>query len=684
MTWAYRMAVDLDTANLHLAAFEAAGVQGFSEEHGRTTAWFDAPVDALPVPGRWEDLGDPDWHAEYRRFLTPVTVGGLTVAPPWTKPMPRDAIVVLPGQAFGTGHHETTTGCLRALQELPLAGRRVLDVGTGSGILAIAAARLGAGAVVAVDTDPLACEAAAANAAVNGVAVDVRQGSVDAVTETFDVVVANIDTATLGRLAPALLDRLRPDGAFIGSGVSLERVDEVLVAFARAGTPVQVRDGREWAVLIGRRSAGRPGVPGSTGTASAAAVEMVLHGMAHGGDAVGRLPDGRACFVPFALPGERVLVRVVEQRKRHARAELLEVLEPSPDRAAPPCVHFGPGRCGGCQLQHIAPAAQAPLKERVVREQLQHIGKLADPPVEPIVAVTPTGYRSTARFAVDAEGRLGFRRAHSHDVHPVDRCLLLDEATQALRQRVGDRWHPAGEVVVRTGTRPPDDAVVTIVPARGGRQPHRTDLDASVVLDAPGAAPLALRGDGAVTITVGGFDYRVSATSFFQTGPQGAEVLLRLVRDAAAVQSGDTVLELFAGVGLFSRGLAADGAAVTAVEADATAAGDLAHNLSGTGSVAVHGDSAEAVASAASGGDPVDVVVLDPPRRGAGADLSAAVTRLGARTVVYVACDPAALARDSRTFVDGGYDLVGVVPVDQFPQTAAIEAVARFRHRADR
>ena len=390
-------------------------------------------------------------------------------------------------------------------------------------------------------------------------------------------------------------------------------------------------------------------------------VELEISGMAHGGEAVGRLPDGRVCFVPYTLPGERVRVRVVEQRKRYARGELLEVLRAAPERVAAPCPHFGPGRCGGCQLQHVAADAQAQLKGGIVRDLLERIGKVKDPPVAEVAAVTPTGYRSTARFAVDAEGRLGFRRASSHQIHPVDRCLLLDDATQRLRGEVGDGWQGATEVVLRSGNTAAGDVAVV----------------------AAGHAPRPMPADGAVTIRVDGFDLRVSARSFFQPGPQGAAVLLRLVREAAAVSAGDSVLELFAGGGLFSRGLVADGAAVTAVEADDVAVGDLRHNLAGHPARIVHGDALRAVTDATASGQQFDVVVLDPPRRGAGGTLAQALARHGAPTIVYVACDPAALARDSRTLIDGGYTLTRVVPVDQFPQTAAIEAVATFRRGAD-
>lgn len=249
-TWALRTGLGLEEVNVHLAALEAAGLLGLAEEGGVATAYFPARVDGLPLHGVWEAVPERDWLAVWKEGLEPVTVGALTVTPPWIDAGPG-AIVIDPGQAFGTGHHETTTGCLAALQELDLAGRSVLDVGTGSGILAIAAARVGAGRVVGVDTDPLAVTAARANAEVNGVDVDVREGSAEAAApERFDVLVANLDTDTLARLAPALAARLAPGGALIASGVSRGREPEAVAALAATGLPPLTRPGREWVVLL--------------------------------------------------------------------------------------------------------------------------------------------------------------------------------------------------------------------------------------------------------------------------------------------------------------------------------------------------------------------------------------------------------------------------------------------------
>jgi ribosomal protein L11 methyltransferase len=290
-TWALRSDLDLEGLNAHLDALEAAGLLGIVEEGGVATAYFPARVDGLPVGGRWEPVPDLDWEAHWRRHARVVRVGPVVVAPPWlaeetghatpavsegaaraqvrgspVRPAVSEgaaraqvrgspiAVVIEPGQAFGTGDHETTAGCLAALCELGVAGRRVLDVGTGTGVLAIVAARLGAAALVAVDLDPLAVAAARANAAVNRVDVEVREGTAGAVTGTFDVVVANLDTDTLRALAPALVGRLAPGGTLIASGVSVERAGEACAAFARVGLRVLDRPGREWVVLTGRRS----------------------------------------------------------------------------------------------------------------------------------------------------------------------------------------------------------------------------------------------------------------------------------------------------------------------------------------------------------------------------------------------------------------------------------------------
>lgn len=404
--------------------------------------------------------------------------------------------------------------------------------------------------------------------------------------------------------------------------------------------------------------------------------EVLLEGITHGAEAVGRLASGKVCFVPFAIPGERVRVTVVEEHARWARARVVELLDASPDRVPPPCPYFGPGRCGGCALQHVAPARQAALKRRVVAEQLARIGGIADPPVAETVQVADWAYRNQARFSVHPSGRLGFRRAGSDTVEPIDRCPLLAPAVQRVREEAGDRWAGAEHVTVRAALAGHGTAIM--VEPGPGPLPALPDGPSPVaVLDAAGHAH-ALRGDPTVHERVARFEYRVSAGSFFQPSTAGAEVLLRLVREAAAVAPGDAVADLYAGVGLFARALAADGGAVVTVEGAAAACADAEVNLAATTAAVVSAPVERALGRFLDEDGTFDVVVLDPPRRGAGRDVCGRVARLRPRTIVYVSCDPAALARDARALVAAGYALTRAVPVDQFAQTASIETVATF------
>lgn len=255
--WALHVPRTLDEINLHLEMLETAGLLGMTEEDGRATIYLTERVEVPWQEAAWERVEPRDWNTAWKAGFDPVTVGDVAVVAPWH---PQDTgaritLVIEPAQAFGTGHHETTTACLAALQDLDLQGLSVLDVGTGTGVLALAAKALGAGDVVGVDNDPLATEAATLNAARNGLAVDVVHGSVPVPgSRQFDVVIANIDTVTLAGLARDLVRHLAPGGVFIGSGVSNERSDEAVEALSAAGLAVRAGAGLEWSLLRGLRT----------------------------------------------------------------------------------------------------------------------------------------------------------------------------------------------------------------------------------------------------------------------------------------------------------------------------------------------------------------------------------------------------------------------------------------------
>lgn len=403
--------------------------------------------------------------------------------------------------------------------------------------------------------------------------------------------------------------------------------------------------------------------------------DAVVDGFTHGGEGVVRI-EGKAVFVPGTIPGETVRVRVVDDRRRWARAELLEVLAPSADRVVPPCPYVP--ECGGCDLQHVAPDAQRRLKHRVVVEQLERLGRLVDPPVEPCRPVgADTGYRTRARFHAADDGRLGFHVAGSHDVVAVDHCLILAPEAQRVRDQVGDDTG-AAEVEVRahatTGTAA---AVLHPHPQAPLQMPDEPGPD--VVLAQPDGTTMPFRGDGVLVEEVAGCTFRFDASAFFQVNTGGAQAIVGEVLAAAGDLAGTIAWDLYAGVGLLALPLARAGAEVVAVEG-AAAATWLTANAEDNGVGSRVRTVVEDVADFVDGehDDVPDVVVLDPPRTGAGPQVCARLAELRPGVIVYVACDPAALARDAAALAEHGFTLRRAVPLDLFPMTHHVEVVATF------
>lgn len=238
-----------------------AGAEGVWVRPDDVIGYFPATDADVPGGGRWDPVPDLDWTAAWREGIEPVDAGPFDVVPTWLvddhpEQAGRIRIVLDPGRAFGSGHHDTTLGCLEALADLDLSGRTVLDVGTGTGVLAIAAARRGAARVVGVDVDPDAIEVAAANARANDVGLDLSVGSVDDVDGGFDVVVANVLTHTIIELAEPLVRAVRPGGHLVTSGIGAARADRVVDALTSAGLDEPTTRVRgEWAIVAGRRPA---------------------------------------------------------------------------------------------------------------------------------------------------------------------------------------------------------------------------------------------------------------------------------------------------------------------------------------------------------------------------------------------------------------------------------------------
>jgi 23S rRNA (uracil1939-C5)-methyltransferase len=399
-------------------------------------------------------------------------------------------------------------------------------------------------------------------------------------------------------------------------------------------------------------------------------IEFVPTDIAHGGEAVGRL-YGKAHFVEGAMPGETIRGRVVVDKGSWARVALEEIVTTSPDRVAPPCPHFA--ECGGCQWQFADYAAQLAWKQSIVAGQLRHLGKLDDPPVAPTVpAAEPYRYRNRMDFRV-VDGAPAMHRRRSKQLVPLSECHLLHPLLQPIFHDLGE-LNGVRRIILRAGVTTGE----TLVLLEGEVPPQANDWDGSVAHRTRRGLRV-IRGAAMVHEEIDGVRLRITGGSFFQNNTHGAAQLVRLVAEALAPEPTDTMLDAYAGGGLFSATVGRRAGRVLAVEISPMAVSDLRHNLGDAG-VGDHRVVKGAFEQIAAGLDEYwDLAVVDPTRDGLGIGGVEAVTAAMPRTIVYVACDPASLARDSRYLADAGYRLDRVTPVDLFPQTFHIEAVARFQ-----
>jgi 23S rRNA (uracil1939-C5)-methyltransferase len=403
--------------------------------------------------------------------------------------------------------------------------------------------------------------------------------------------------------------------------------------------------------------------------------ELHLTAMAHGGSALGRHKE-RVIFVPYAIPGERVRVELVEARTRWGRGHLLEILEPSPHRVEPPCPYFGPGKCGGCHFQHIAYEAQAEYKREVVVDQLARLGGLRDANVQEIIgAEEPWAYRNHAQFSTTPEGQLGFLTADTHHVVPIAECLILDPLLDELWAALDVEWPQLHRLSLRCGSTSGDRMAIFELNEYEDFD-IEVDFPVSCVILLADGEVVVLMGNSYLGEQVAGRDYRISANSFFQVNTAGAEALIALVRQTLAPASSDTLLDLYCGVGLFGLSLADEVGRVIGVEADPSAAADFRHNAQGLDHVELIEGKAQSVLPRLE--EQVELLLLDPPRSGAGQDVIDQSVRLQPRRIAYISCEPATLARDARRLAENGFLLQEVHPVDLFPQTYHVESVALF------
>ncbi len=403
--------------------------------------------------------------------------------------------------------------------------------------------------------------------------------------------------------------------------------------------------------------------------------EVELTGLAVGGEAVGRLADGRVVFVAGGLPDELVAVRVRRDHRRYAHAELEQVLRASPQRVVPPCPWLTAG-CGGCDLMQLQPDAQRQARARLAQDALRRLGRLEDPQVVMAEPLADWGYRTTIRVAVKG-GRAAFRARASHDLINVAGCLVAHPGLVELLAE--GRFGQAREVTLRIGAATGERLALVDPDARGVQLPgdvavveHRPRL--SRPLRQTGARPSPGHGERShYHEEVAGRRWRISAHSFFQTSAVGAEALVAAVREALEDGAGQPgrVLDAYCGVGLLSAAIP-PGASVVGLESGLSSVADARHNLADLNVEVIEGRVERWQPR------PMDAVIADPARAGLGRAGVEVLAATGAARLVLVSCDLASLGRDCADLTALGFRHRRSVLVDLFPHSSHAEVVTTF------
>ncbi len=424
----------------------------------------------------------------------------------------------------------------------------------------------------------------------------------------------------------------------------------------------------------------------------------------YGGAFLARL-EGKAVFVPLTLPGEQARVRITRSKSGYAAAEADEIVRAAPERIAPACPHFG--ACGGCHYQHTGYKAQLGFKQAILRETLERGGVRLSAEITLLAAEPESkawGYRNRIRLAFDAAGNPGYRGRRSHQVVPVRACPiaapLLVEAAQAfaeLARGFAPKFRPTELALF---SNPDESALLATVFASNPVKLRFDDLAQAFQERIPALRgmqfavecnrneqprALARWGAGSLDYQAAGFGYRVDQGAFFQVNRWLVDALVERV---VAGHAGALAWDLFAGVGLFARRLAASFGCVVAVESASTATAALEANLRGTVGEAVAAETLpflrrnrRPAPSGFARPDLIvpDLIVVDPPRTGLGAECCALLGEIAAPALAYVSCDPATLARDLRALADSGYRIESITLADLFPQTYHLETVVQLR-----
>lgn len=399
--------------------------------------------------------------------------------------------------------------------------------------------------------------------------------------------------------------------------------------------------------------------------------EITLSRMTYGGDALGRMDDGRSVFVPFGIPGERVGIEITEDKRTFLRGKIMEILIPSPKRITAKCVHFQ--TCGGCHYQHRAIEDQLEIKQQIVSDQLAHIGGFANPPVLKSQS-SPNSwyYRNNLQFHLSPRGKIGFRGINPQEIVEIRECHLpltgINETWPILDFEQGSSVE---RVELREGS---DEELLLHLHTGTSEVPEiQMDTPLSIVTETLEGKQV-IAGDEWITMQVHQRKFRVSAGSFFQVNIPMAGEMVDYLLSNLDLSSSTNLLDLYCGVGLFSAFLAPLVGSCVGVENSPSACEDYIVNLDEFTNVQLYEGSVEDILPHLD--IKAESVIIDPPRSGIARKGLDALLSLKPKQIAYVSCDPSTLARDLKIITGNGYQLISVQPFDLFPQTFHIETIS--------
>jgi len=414
-------------------------------------------------------------------------------------------------------------------------------------------------------------------------------------------------------------------------------------------------------------------------------LRCLVDGISHLGEGVARI-DGKATFIPFAIPGETVEVEITQDKKKYQRAKIVEIINSSPDRITPDCPHYY--ECGGCAYQHMSYTKQLALKQRVVTENMNRIGKL-ELQVNPIVGMEdPWRYRNKVEWHVDrinGQLRMGYYQNDSHKIIDITTCKLISQAMEDISLYIKARLEALNlpdhsEIVIRQSSL--NNQLMVVFKGEGTDNVNidcllnYADLESIYCIDEENYTLLS--GEPYLEEDINGVHYDISALSFFQVNSIQTRKLYEIVKEFAQLKRSDRVLDAYCGIGSIALYLAPSTRKIIGVESYAPAIQDAVHNTQKNqirNCDFITGACEQIIPQLI---DEFDLVVLDPPRAGCSEELIESIVSLIPERIVYASCNPATLARDLALLASAGYAAMEIQPIDMFPQTSHVECVVRI------